>query len=398
MKRHLSWEERFKRYIKRQKKRSLRHSIIGLVITFLFIQMFNLKTDAVTVPEHEGEKPLLTASLVGDLMFGRNVQKVVERYGYDHLFQYVAPYFEASDYVSGNFEQAIVLRDDVQKADKFIHLSVADDAVLKTLKEHNFTVLNLANNHAMDFLEEGMEDTINAFKRAGLDFVGAGMNTEEASRISYHVINGFTVATLGFTDVYTREFPAGEKRPGVLTADPSTLLEMIYEADQTADLVMVHIHWGLEYDSSIHARQKAFAQAMVEAGADVIIGHHPHVLLSVDIYENSVIFYSLGNFIFDQGWTRTRESAIAQIKWYGDGTARVELIPTLITEATPKPLTGPFGLYHQERIIRQLTKESNSEWTREEGKLVFQFNSPLPTPLQTEETKMQWKESDLYWY
>lgn len=398
MKTKLTWVQRYHRFIKRQKKRTLRHVIIGLVVTFLFIQLFDGQSMAEDVQVENDDQPIFTASMVGDLMFGRHVQEVVERYGYDHLFRFVAPYFEASDYVTGNFEQAVVLREDFQEADKFIHLKISDLNALEALKKHNFTVVNLANNHAMDFLEGGMEDTVHAFRQVGLDFVGAGLNKEEAAQIAYHEINGITVATLGFTDVYTREFPAGDYRPGVLTADPTQFIELIHEADQNADLVMVHIHWGLEYDSYIHARQKDFAKAMVEAGADVIIGHHPHVLLSVDIYKDSIIFYSLGNFVFDQGWTRTRESAIAQLKLYEDGQARVELIPTLITEATPKPLLNTYSFYHRERIFRQLTKETTGDWTLENGKLVFQFKSPLPTPPKAEESNEQWMENDLYYY
>ena len=88
-----------------------------------------------------------------------------------------------------------------------------------------------------------------------------------------------------------------------------------------ADLVVVNMHWGQEYSTSATSRQTELAKAVIDAGADVIIGHHPHVLQSFDVYNDGIIFYSLGNFVFDQGWTRTKDSAMVQYHLAEDGQA-----------------------------------------------------------------------------
>jgi poly-gamma-glutamate synthesis protein (capsule biosynthesis protein) len=128
----------------------------------------------------------------------------------------------------------------------------------------------------------------------------------------------------------------------------------------------------LEYDSGYHPRQQGLARALVDAGADVVVGHHPHVLEPVEVYKQGVILYSLGNFVFDQGWSRTRESVLVQYKLLQGGKkAKLELHPMVIREGQPRPLTGWSNVYRREKIFNQLTEEFmysdkwNQTWTRE---------------------------------
>jgi gamma-polyglutamate biosynthesis protein CapA len=140
-----------------------------------------------------------------------------------------------------------------------------------------------------------------------------------------------------------------------------------------ADLVVVNVHWGQEYDTEASPRQKALAKAMVDAGADIIIGHHPHVLQSFDVYKQGIIFYSLGNFVFDQGWTRTKDTAMVQYNLTDDGKATINVVPLQLKEATPRPATG---YLEKERIYRQLTKETaeNVLWSKKKDKLEIIVN------------------------
>lgn len=176
---------------------------------------------------------------------------------------------------------------------------------------------------------------------------------------------------LGFTDVYAEGFSANDYRGGVLPLDPTIFIPMIAEASEEADLVVVHAHWGQEYDDQPTTRQQEMAKAMSDAGADIVIGHHPHVLQNIEVYNDTVIFYSLGNFVFDQGWTRTRSSAIVQYHLLEDGTGRFEVTPIYIREAQPRPL-GTFSWLKKNLIFRQLTKGSQDlQWVEKSGKLVF---------------------------
>ncbi|MBS4162442.1 capsular biosynthesis protein, partial [Klebsiella pneumoniae] len=112
------------------------------------------------------------------------------------------------------------------------------------------------------------------------------------------------------------------------------------------------------------------AKAIADAGADVILGAHPHVLEPIEVYNGTAIFYSLGNFVFDQGWSRTRDSALVQYHLMNDGKGRFEVTPLNIREATPSPL-GKSDFIKREAIFRQLTKGTGLDWKEENGKLTF---------------------------
>ena len=373
---NLNFQEKLLKSVKRHKKKTLKHVLIAFPFFLLFMIIFGVFYKPAVPTVATDNDDLFTASFVGDIMMGRNVEKVTDRHGKEYPFKYAEPFFRSSDYVTGNFEAAVTdgNEDEYVKADKFIHLNTDRDSVT-ALKKMNFSALTVANNHAMDFTEQGILDTKKAFEQENLDLVGYGENLQEArNNISIQDVNGFKIATLGFTDIYGKEFPVQRSKPGVLTTDPTIMLPMVAKAKKQADFVMVHMHWGIEYDANPQPRQKKLAEALSEAGADVIIGHHPHVISSVDVYNDTVIFYSLGNFVFDQGWSRTRHSALAQMIFQKDGTARFEVLPMNIREGQPVPL-GKSGYMQRKKIIQQLTKSSeNLEWKEENGKLVFELD------------------------
>ncbi|CAH0289663.1 Capsule biosynthesis protein CapA [Peribacillus sp. Bi96] len=380
MKRTLNSKEKTLIFIKRTKKKNLKYAgiilpilLIALGITTWMGQAEDLKTAA-----SKSDQPL-TMTMVGDVMMGRNVEEVTEKHGYDYLFRYMKPYFAASDYVSGNYEHP-ALKDGVsnyKEADTAIRLN-SNKSGVKAVKDAGFSVMTLANNHMMDFEERGLLDTIDEFKNADMDYVGVGSNTADAkASIDYADVNGLRVATLGFTDVYKKDAVPKNDQAGLLNANPDLLFEMIGKARDAeqgnADLVVVNMHWGQEYSSSATSRQTDLAKAVIDAGADIIIGHHPHVLQSFDVYKDGIIFYSLGNFIFDQGWTRTKDSAMVQYHLAEDGKAAIDVVPLQIEEATPRPATSTID---QSRVYRQLTKETSekAQWSKKEDHIEITLN------------------------
>lgn len=374
MARKFTFKERILRYIKTDKKKNLFQSVVLLAVTgvLMFSYPFIFKPSAVEITEDK--ESVFSASFVGDIMFGRFVEDVTERRGQEYLFRNVESLLNQSDYVTGNFESPVVLQEDYEPADKSFVFQTTSESV-QTLKDMNFSVVTLANNHTMDYRESGLQDTIKTLEKVGLDYVGAGKNLAEASRISYQKINGITVASIGVSDAYIDgRQRALQNRPGVLPADPEIILPLIKEARSNSNLVIVNTHWGQEYDNEPSPRQQELARAMVDAGADIIVGHHPHVLSTIEVYKDSIIFYSLGNFVFDQGWSRTKDSAIVNYKLYRDGTGRFEIIPLRIKEATPSPI-GTAGFLYEQRIFRTLTKDSPKEhWKKEDGKLIYELN------------------------
>ncbi|MCT1903662.1 CapA family protein [Oceanobacillus sojae] len=373
MSKKLTYQEKILRMGKQQKKSAGKHVAICLAVIVIFIighQIF-FSPNAAEVEERADSE--FTATFVGDIMFGRHVEDVTEKYGLTYPFEKVKPFFDNADYVSGNFENPILLQDEdnYEQIDKQIHLHTGEEAA-NALKELNFTMLNLANNHMMDYGPEGLNDTISALDNAGLDYVGAGGNVEEATTIDYQEVNGLTIATLGYTDALVEGFSALGYRPGVARALPDNIFPMIEEANQNADLVFVNMHWGVEYDNQPHPRQTELARAMIDVGADAIIGHHTHVLQEVEKYKDGVIFYGLGNFVFDQGWSRTKDSAIVQYDLLSDGTGRFEITPLRINGTQPYVTKNK---YNQKKIHLQLMRNQPEEnFKKEDGKLILEVD------------------------
>ncbi|WP_285765784.1 CapA family protein [Peribacillus sp. SI8-4] len=380
MKRTLNAKEKTLIFIKRTKKNNLKYA--GIILPILLIALvittwMGRAEEAKTVAPKSGQP--LTMTMVGDVMMGRYVQEVTEKHGYDYLFRYMKPYFAASDYVSGNYEHPVLKEEaaSYKEADTAIRLN-SNKSGVKAVKDAGFSVMTLANNHMMDFEEQGLLDTMDEFKRADMNHVGVGANTAEAREsIDYADVNGLRVATLGFTDVYGKDAVPTATKAGILNSNPDLLFEMIGKAKDAkqgnADLVVVNMHWGQEYSTSATSRQTDLAKAVIDAGADIIIGHHPHVLQSFDTYKDGIIFYSLGNFIFDQGWTRTKDSAMVQYHLADDGKASIDVVPLQIEEATPRPATSKGD---QSRVYRQLTKETgeNVQWSKKENHLEIILN------------------------
>jgi len=367
----LQLKEKTLYYTKKTKPHTNKHVIITAICLALFICVFtlfeNILAKPASIAEEKQNDDILTAAMVGDIMMGRHLESVTARHGSEYLFRYLKDFLRETDYVTGNFEHPVTNSSEYDEADKNIHLSTDHEAV-ETLNDVGFTVLTLANNHTMDYLEEGYHDTVDAFEKGNLSYVGIGDNLEQLQSVHYETINDLTVATLGFTDIAPG--PVSQMSPGVIPLDPELFMPLIAEAREQADLVFVHAHWGQEYDSGVTTRQRELAKAMSDAGADVIIGHHPHVLSSFDVYNDTVIFYSLGNFIFDQGWSRNKDSAIVHYTLTESGEGLFEITPLRMKEGTPRPTSNP---YYKSRIFRALTKHTSDSvnWKKKGSKIII---------------------------
>ena len=377
----LNFQEKILLYQKKNRRKTDIQStflLLGLVLTYLVVQLFSAFTANAEIVVTKDAK--FTATMVGDMMFGRNVQKVVDNKGYEFLFRQVEPYFQASDYNTGNFENPIILRDEseYELPDKSIFLHAQAD-VAPYLSSINFTTVNLANNHTMDYGVAGLTETIETFEETDTAPVGAGLSKYHSEKVHYADFNGYKVATIGATDVGYRWGFSTNHQAGANKTRLYDLLRIIKDARRVekADLIIVHSHWGVEYDSSPNPRQQEIGRALVDAGADIIVGHHSHTLQPVEIYKGKVIFYSLGNFIFDQGWSKTKDSVLAQFKVKEDGSQVIELIPMKIEEASPTHLTGPLTNWNFNRMTKLLTKDlgDDVDWKTEGGKIIINLET-----------------------
>ena len=204
----------------------------------------------------------------------------------------------------------------------------ADPVNVGLLKVLGTDLVALANNHVYDYGEAGLIDTLETLEEAGYPYMGAGRNIEEASKIVYYVVNGRKIAFVNGTEIerysnYTQA--ASDNTAGVLKfLDPEVMLRTIAEADANSDYVIVYAHWGVEgrvyYDSS----SEAYAEMFAEAGADAIIGGHPHRLQGVSFVDNVPVAYSLGNFWFSDA---SLYATIAQITIDASGELSLRMLP-----------------------------------------------------------------------
>ncbi len=366
-----SGRARLQRVLRVQRRHATRDAVVGALLCLAVVVGVSPPTGATNPTAPDDADAVFTAAMVGDLMFARHVEEVAAVRGYDALLEPARPYL-AADYVTGNLEQVVSERDDLPEARKLIHLRGGPEP-LGALVDAGFTAVTLANNHTMDHGIPGLSDTLAALEAADLAHVGAGLDLDEASEVLYQDLGGLRVATLSFTDAYVEGFVARAFQGGVMGSDETFIVPAIQRARSEADLVVVQFHWGVEYDFSPDRRQRELAELSAAAGADLIVGHHPHTLQPVERLGDAVVFYSLGNFVFDQGWSRTRETAVARYHLRPDGVAEISLHPFFIREATPRPLTGATAWYRRLRIHLQLRGEG-LDWWRDADRLVAEVD------------------------
>ena len=172
----------------------------------------------------------------------------------------------------------------------------------KVLNALGVDVAQLANNHVYDYGKNAFLDTLQTLQDAGIHYVGAGKNIAEASEPYYFICKGKKIAYVAASEAekFKMTPQATKTMPGILRCyDTSMFLAEIAEADAQADYVIANVHWGTEYDNMASKEQREFAREMIDAGADAVIGTHPHVLQGMEFYQGKPIIYSLGNFWFN---------------------------------------------------------------------------------------------------
>jgi len=174
-----------------------------------------------------------------------------------------------------------------------------DPGWARIVKDAGIDLVTLANNHTMDYGHKGLFDTIHTLNLAGLAYLGAGRNREEACAPKFMEIKGMRLAILARTSVIvTSPSYAGDTQPGVAFLEPEETKKTIKSCKKEADIVVLLIHWGLEEYLYPTSYQRHLSMDFIEVGADLILGHHPHVLQGVERIGNGLVCYSLGTFVF----------------------------------------------------------------------------------------------------
>ncbi len=196
------------------------------------------------------------------------------------------------------------------------------------LKEMGTDIVSLANNHALDFGQDALIDTFSTLDTAGIDYVGAGEDMDRAKSPVYKKVGDKTIAFVAASRVvFDTNWYATDTTPGMVgTYDPAVITESIKEARENSDFVVVYVHWGVELKHYPEKYQRVLAENYIDAGADAVIGCHPHVMQGIEFYQGKPIAYSLGNFWFNKS---NKESGMLKLYLDPDKTVRVQLLPVM---------------------------------------------------------------------
>jgi poly-gamma-glutamate synthesis protein (capsule biosynthesis protein) len=213
--------------------------------------------------------------------------------------------------------------------------------------------MTLANNHTGDYGPGALVETVEALERHGILPLGAGRDGERASRflVFEHGSSRVRIAVLAFSNMLPAAFYADADRPGTNAARPEAIARDVAAARAEADVVIVALHFGDEWSATPSKTQRKVARMAVDAGADLVVGHHPHVLQGLERRGRALIAYSLGNFLFP---SRGRASQTIALRYLPrrDGSARVEVIPCVIEGLRPRHATKKEAAETLARVAR----------------------------------------------
>ncbi|NEW08762.1 CapA family protein [Paenibacillus sp. SYP-B3998] len=304
-------------------------------------------------------------SFVGDVLLASKVEDILKQKGYEYPYTNVSDFLSKPDYTIANLETPLTTRGTIQKKD-YVYRS--SPQALPALKASGIDIVNLANNHVMDYGTEGLLDTMAALDQEGVKRVGAGKDLEEAYQPVIVEKQGMKIAFFGFSHVVPEaSWKAALGHPGVAdTYNYKPPVEAIQKAKEKADLVVVVAHWGIEREDQPDKNQKDLAHRYIDAGADLVVGGHPHVLQGFESYKGKWIAYSLGNFIFTTNdFPKTWETVILEAACTKDKKCDVHLVPILTKGALPTPMNTEDGT----KLFQRLSQISIGARVDEQGNL-----------------------------
>ena len=284
---------------------------------------------------------------VGDIALTHDYDELLTTKGPHYPFNHVRDFFKDYDIVFGNLEAPFFLKGETFPLKCSLR---SNPRYVEGLKEAGFNIMSLANNHILDYKEEAFYDTFVYLDRFNINYFGAGRNIKESREPAILETKGIKIGFLGYCDVLIDSpFYASGNERGISPLKHSYVQEDIASLKKLVDVTIVSLHWGIENWSYPSPSQIDTARKIIDLGADLILGHHPHVLQGIEKYKNGYIAYSLGNFIFsDIHWfwineagkkicsavrlsDNNRESTVLTVSLTKTGAQQVEAVPCLIS-------------------------------------------------------------------
>ncbi len=295
----------------------------------------------------------------GDTMLGSWVGDVLADSGMSYPFQHLQAVLTDTDIFFTNLEAPFGVGG--QAFPKQYTFQV-DPSLVAVLTGAGINLVSLGNNHIMDFGAASLQETVALLDQHGIRYAGAGMNLTEARRAAVWEVNGRTIGFLSYSLTFPREFWATDSSAGTSFPYQEFVFKDVARLSRVCDVVIVSCHWGQELRETPKDYQVLLAHQLIDKGADIILGHHPHVVQGLEWYKGKLIAYSLGNFIFGSYSERVKESIILKINIASDDTINAEVIPINVynkaVNFSPKPLQGKKRgefLQHLERLSSELS-------------------------------------------
>lgn len=309
-----------------------------------------------TTPAAVPDMPI-TLAFTGDVMFGRTVNTHLLSTGLDdpYPFTHTAAFLRGFDLTIGNLE-CVVSRvgGPVDKPRPFILRG--DPRAYTRLVNAGFDVVSVANNHSGDYGKEAFLDELLTLPKHGITPIGGGRNKREAHTPVLKTVRNTTIAFLAYDEIAPYSFVATDSTPGHAWLNEENVRQDIPVARKQADFVIVFMHWGTEYHTAFNAHQRQLARVAIDAGADMVVGAHPHVIEPYEYYRGKPIIYSLGNFVFDYMDAEVvRRGNILTLTLAKPGLVSWNLLPTHIGAWGEPTLLSP--------MAKVLSRKNRQKWS-----------------------------------
>jgi poly-gamma-glutamate synthesis protein (capsule biosynthesis protein) len=277
---------------------------------------------------------------VGDVMLARTVEHLMDLYGTSYPVSGLSLHPDDA-YLVGNFESSVPAIHVPTKSMTFSFSAKEED--LFGVKEYGFTHFGLANNHTYDFGIDNYKHTVRALQDASFAVFGS-QGELATSSVVVADLGSSTIALIGVYAVY--------EKPSL-----ADIVAVFKHANAVSDKQIAYVHWGDEYELVHNTSQEDLAHALIDAGADTVIGHHPHVIQDIGLYRNVPIFYSLGNFIFDQYFSLEVQEGLMLDLTLTESGYTFELLP--VTSIGSRSVPRFASSYEKDAILEKLAKNSD---------------------------------------
>ncbi|MEA4845934.1 MAG: CapA family protein [Clostridiaceae bacterium] len=269
----------------------------------------------------------LRIAVGGDVLLDRSVGRLIDKHGNDSIWGDVKGILTSADISMVNLESPLSHRGCKEKDKQFIFRGKPQ--YVKALESAGIDIVSLANNHILDYGEIALSDTMKHLDDTGILYAGAGQNDDAAYTPVYIDKGTVRLAVLSASHVIPfAHWRAEKNKPGIASAyDPARLLSEVKTASEKADIVLVYLHWGKEMKTQPEQYQKNIARSLIDAGADLVVGSHPHIIQGLEFYKGRLIAYSLGNLVFTNS---SRETMVLDVSFLGQEISEAYVIPCII--------------------------------------------------------------------